>query len=185
MMIVWCDLETSGMDPRGCHILEVAVSIADLASPFDAVPAYHAVLGMDEDDVTWLAQINPYVHTMHTKNGLIEECLQSPLVEIQDVETALLAIVPTIEDKEERPTLAGSSVHFDHGFIQQWMPTLASRLSHRHYDVSAVKLFCQSLGMEKPAKAEAHRAREDILESIAHAKRCAEWLVTNRPSGVP
>jgi oligoribonuclease (3'-5' exoribonuclease) len=72
--------------------------------------------------------------------------------------------------------LAGSSVHFDHGFIKHWWPQLASRFSHRHYDVSAVKLFCESLGMPRLPKAEAHRAREDILESIAHARECVRWL---------
>ena len=61
------------------------------------------------------------------------------------------------------------------------MPTLDKRLSYRHYDVSAVKLFCQSLGMPKLPKAEAHRAKDDILESIAHAKKCADWLAVEYP----
>ena len=61
------------------------------------------------------------------------------------------------------------------------MPRLAARFSHRHYDVSAVKLFCRSLGMPKPPKAEAHRATADVLESIAHARLCAEWLRTKQP----
>jgi len=67
-------------------------------------------------------------------------------------------------------------VHFDHGFLRVHMPKLAARFSHRHYDVSAVKLFCQSLGMPKPPKAEAHRAAADVRESIEHAKACADWL---------
>ncbi len=58
------------------------------------------------------------------------------------------------------------------------MPTLAERFSHRYYDVSAVKLFCRSLGMPKPQPAEAHRAMADIQESIAHARQCARWLRT-------
>ncbi len=72
--------------------------------------------------------------------------------------------------------LAGSSIHFDHAFLAVHMPRFAARLSHRHYDVSAIKLFCQSLGADKFPKAEAHRAKDDIAESIAHAKACAEWL---------
>jgi hypothetical protein len=32
------------------------------------------------------------------------------------------------------------------------------------------------MGMERLQKGEAHRAHDDILESIDHARRCAEWL---------
>jgi len=184
MNLVWLDLETEGLVPADCNILEIAVSMADLATPFDATPVYHAAMCIDPGRPAWLQKTNAYVYEMHVKNGLFAECVSDRAVDFRAVERALLDIIPWVEDKEERPTLAGSSIHFDHAFLKHWMPTLAQRLSHRHYDVSAVKLFCQSLGMEKPAKAEAHRAREDILESIAHAKRCAEWLVPNRPSGV-
>ena len=85
-----------------------------------------------------------------------------------------------VSDKDERPTLAGRTVHFDLGFIRHHMPRLAARLSHRVYDVSAICLFCESLGMPRLKKGEAHRASEDVLESVEHARRCAEWLCGGR-----
>jgi hypothetical protein len=77
--------------------------------------------------------------------------------------------------------LAGDSVHFDLGFVRYHMPTLAKRLSHRVYDVSAIKLFCRSLGMPKIERKEdpVHRAAGDVLRSIEHAKYCADWLARN------
>jgi oligoribonuclease len=182
MKLVWLDLETEGLTASSCAILEIAVSIADLAAPFDAVPAYHAVLQMDPITIRALQASNPYVHEMHTKSGLFAACAASR-VYLPEVKRALMGIIPVVEDRDEMPTLAGSSVHFDHGFLRHWMPQLSERLSHRHYDVSAVKLFCQSLGMPKPPKAEAHRAKDDVLESIRHAEECASWLAsgaTNR-----
>ncbi len=73
--------------------------------------------------------------------------------------------------------LAGSSVHFDRMFLQHYHPQVIERFSHRLYDVSAVKLFCRSLGMPPfPEISAAHRAKDDIDESILHAKACTIWL---------
>ena len=96
---------------------------------------------------------------------------------IDHVEDELLKFIPEVEDKDERATFAGSSVHFDLGFIRVHMPRLAKRLSHRVYCVSAVQLFCRSLGMAKPPKGpEPHRAAADVLASIERAKLCSDWL---------
>jgi oligoribonuclease len=181
MQLIWLDLETTGLHPQQDAVLEIAASVADFARPFDAAPLFHAVIGCTDDAVVALLRDNPYVHGMHTKSGLLAECLRSS-TRIEDAEASLLALVPEIADREEMPVLAGSTVHFDHGFVKRWMPALDKRFSHRHYDVSAVKLFCCSLGMTKPPKAEAHRARDDVRESIAHGKLCADWLAYEYPA---
>lgn len=173
MKLLWLDLETEGLDPATCSILEVAVSVADLASPLNATPLYHAVLGTSDERVS---KLHPIVFDMHTKNGLLTECLRSGKT-VADVERDLLALIPASPDKEEMPVLAGSSIHFDHSFLRVHCPELSGRLSHRHYDVTAVKFFCQSLGMAKPPKAEAaHRAAEDIVASIEDARRCVDFV---------
>lgn len=170
--LFWLDVETTDLDPRHGSILEIAVSRADFDRPFQAVEIYHAVLRYSREARVWL---EPFIINMHTKNGLLDECEQS-VVSLDSAEQDLLKIVPEVADKEDRPILAGSTIHFDKSFLEVHMPLLAKRFSHRLYDASAIKLFCQSLGMPKPPKAEAHRARDDVRESIAHAKACAEWL---------
>lgn len=176
MKLLWTDIETTGLDPIRDVILEIAVYEADLHAPFDAVPVYNDVLHLGEH--TW-SMLDPFVREMHTKNGLLLAC-KSAIRNIIDIELALLARLPVPATRDDKFVLAGSSVHFDHSFIRLHMPTLDERLSHRHYDVSAVSLFAQSLGMQRPPKAEAHRAGADVLESIANAKRVADWF-SRRP----
>jgi oligoribonuclease len=175
--LIWLDLETTGLDPGKCVMLECAAMEADLSDPFNAKLIHQSVLWFHPDVVKTQ---DKFIIDMHTKNGLWKDCANEELaLDAFEVQDELLKFIPTIEDKDERPILAGSSIHFDHSFIKVWMPKLDKRLSHRHYDVSALKLECQSMGMPKFPKGEAHRAHADILESIAHAKACREWQRLN------
>lgn len=175
MKIYWFDCETTGLDPSADALLELVLAEADLADPFDVDvgPICNPAFRFRASEHP---PLSPFILDMHGKSGLLAECDRSTTT-VAEVEELLLSVVPEVADRDERPTLAGSSVHFDHGFLRAKMPRLAARFSHRHYDVSAVKLFCQSLGMPRLPKAEAHRARDDVFESIDHARACAEWLM--------
>jgi oligoribonuclease len=172
MDLYWIDLETTGLKPEIDKILEVAVYKATLEDPFNINFVYQNVLKFSQDE-----SLDPFVREMHTKNGLLKECLESTAT-IEDVQEDLLKLIPTAVNRKSMPIYAGSAIHFDAGFIKQYMAPLHDRFSHRHYDVSSVKLFCQSLGMPEFKKAEAHRAKDDIIESVSHAKECAAWLKT-------
>ena len=192
MKLIWIDLETTGLVPEKCEILELAVAFSTLEQPFVfadpnlASPTYTGrpvmserlrvfswVFGLDMEEQ---ARLDPFIKNMHTKNGLLAECCESNLG-VKYAEDELLRIVPEVTDKDDRPTLAGASVHFDLAFIRVHMPRLAKRLSHRVYDTSAIRLFCRSLGMPKPPKGnEAHRATEDVYAAIEQARTCKEWI---------
>lgn len=166
--LLWLDLETTGLDPQTDTILEVCVMAAPIEDPFTAVPLCAGVIHHDG------AGLSDFILDMHTKNGLLAECAVSPYT-LADADTALAAALPP-DALRANLVLAGSSVHFDLGFVRAHLPKFASQISHRIYDVSSVKLFCQSLGMPTFRKADAHRASPDILESIDHARECARWL---------
>lgn len=172
MKLLWLDIETTGLDRQHDQVLEVAVSVADVRSPYQAKPAYHTVLHYARDN--W-DKLDPWVLKTHTENGLLLEAAAST-VTIADVERDLLELVPVVANRADMWMLAGSSVHFDMSFLMRDMPTVMSRMSHRIFDVSTVKLFCQSKGMSPFPKGEAHRAVDDVIESIEHCRQCDQWL---------
>jgi len=229
MKLMWLDVETTGLDASRHQLLEVAVIITDLTTPFvvEGTPL-NFVMPLTESK---LSTLDPFIIEMHSKNGLIDECLAkdkemraigrsstghtnaasgqridlhrrqqrraAPFDEyyygaLETMTAELSALIPDIEQlavqigkkeaRERITALAGSSVHFDRTFLARFTPTLARNLSHRCYDVSAVKLFCRSLGMPKLPPEEAHRAMPDILESMGHAALCRDWLLARKES---
>ncbi len=173
----WVDVKTTGLDPRRDQILEVALSSSPLNDPFNVTEEYHAVCRLVRAAGRYWSShgttiiVDPFVEMMHTKSGLWEECDRSDVLAYSAVNEVVARV------QGDPAILAGSSVHFDRGFLESVGGNqIRTVFSHRHYDVSAIKLFCESLGMPKIPKGEAHRAQADVLESVAHAKLCAEWL---------
>lgn len=71
-MIIWADIESSGLDERTGHLLEVAVVVTD----DNLVERAHASvvtlpIGVTVDEM--VEKLDPYVRNMHTKNGLIDD----------------------------------------------------------------------------------------------------------------
>ena len=195
--LLWLDLETGGLDPAphmatGCALLEVAaVAARSFLDPFAVVPVVDAPVKISlegaapnnahvavREGIFSTRVVDDFCWKLHTDNGLLKACQGERALSVHAIEEMLLSTVGE-EPRESRWVLAGSTVHFDRSFLRVWMPRLEARLSHRHYDVSAVKLFCQSLGMTPFPKVEAHRAWEDVHESIRHAQGCRRWLREN------
>ena len=176
--IYWLDIETTGLDPMRDVILEVAMVRTHFEEPTKPLATMHMVLGLQgSDPEDW----HPKVREMHARSGLIDECRRSRqgCIELAQELGAFVpepAAITESETADAKWTVAGSVVSFDLGFLQRHVPRIYPRFMHRTLDVSAVKLFCRTLGMPKLAKAEAHRAKDDIAESMAHLVLCRKWL---------
>jgi oligoribonuclease len=126
-----------------------------------------------------------FVQTMHTENSLLKDMEYFGTILIEDAEDQILELL----DKHElgKPILAGSSVHFDRSFIRNWMPRLDRRLSHRHMDVSAIRMFFDSVGYHsvgEKTRPTMHRALEDTQDSYNLYVKYAELMQELTPKKV-
>lgn len=166
-MIVWIDLETTGLDPDVHSIIEVAMIITD--DKYNEVRRYHALImeDMTGPEIKW----DPFALSMHVESGLYEQWLRS-YTHISVAETDIVHLIHKhVNTVNEKPRLGGQSVHFDRTFLKNYMPSVEDLLSHRHVDVTSIKYFCSMLNEQPdrlpPIKSETtHRAMEDIEASL-------------------
>ena len=163
--LVWIDLEMTGLDPKRHVIVEVAAIITDgnlnvIGEGIDLV--VHATEAE-------LAEMDDFVTNMHANSGLDKEIRESTTT-LREAEDAVLALIAEHCDPEHPAPLAGNSIATDSTFIRAYMPRLDEALHYRMIDVSTIKELSRRwfprAYYNQPDKGMAHRALQDIIESI-------------------
>jgi oligoribonuclease len=159
--LMWLDLETTGLLPWNCAILEVGAIINGQKYQSVVKQPYPDYL----DRAFEAGEIDEYVYKMHTKSGLWEEC-RTATKSIEDIEEELIGFIKD-NTTEGKVLLAGNTVHFDKKFLEYYCSDkLISFFDYRVLDVSTLKkIYDLFFNIQSPIKKEAHRAIEDILES--------------------
>ena len=75
-----------------------------------------------------------------------------------------------MEQKEDKPILAGNSIGQDRLFLNKYMHRFADHLHYRMLDVSSWKIVFNHKYGVKYGKTNSHRALDDIKESIEEMK---------------
>jgi len=180
MRFVWIDLEMTGLDPERCAIIEMGLIIT--GPDLTPIAQLERVI-WQPDDV--LARIEPFVRTMHTRNGLLEKVRLSTHGQ-GDVEREALALVAAHCGFREG-ILAGNSIHQDRRFLARHMPQLEGFLHYRQVDVSSLKVLAKAwYGPEVEFKKEGknHTALEDIQASLDELRHYREKLLRLPPCGL-
>jgi oligoribonuclease len=165
-VLVWMDLEMTGLDPGRHTIVEIAALVTDddltvVAEGPDLV--VHATSDQ-------LAAMEPVVREMHTKSGLLT-AIESSSLTLEEAGRQTLAFLR--EHVPERATvpLCGNSIGTDRRFLAAYLPEIEEWLHYRSVDVSTVKELCRrwypSVLAGAPPKRTTHRALDDIRESVA------------------
>ena len=182
---VWFDAEFTSLDLEQARLLQVAAIVTDTnlnrVAPPDADLNLCIRLEEGEPVSPWVAENLP---------GLVEKCRSDEAVSIEEADRRLTALLDQYcgtpcEAMDQRPVLAGNSVHNDWFLMRRLLPAFGSRLHYRLLDVSTIKIQWQDwVGAEPFDKenaellnqyfpgggiptANAHDALFDIKASIA------------------
>ena len=170
---MWCDIETTGLEPEKDFILEICLVLTTLE--LEAIDWRNFILRPELD----FNKIKSEVIDMHTANGLWIDVINigAPLSKVNmDISFWLDKLIPRVTDRYEKRDLskvylAGSSVHFDRSFMKKYKFSFEKEISYRHLDISVVRTM---LKMWKPEdlwpQISTHRAKDDIFDHIEEAK---------------
>jgi oligoribonuclease len=160
--LVWVDMEMTGLDPGTCFPIEIATIVTDshlnilAEGPNLVIHQPQAALdAMDE----W--------NTKHHGASGLTAAVQASTISCADAEKATLEFIQEWTLQGRSP-LCGNSIGQDRRFLRRYMPTLEEHLHYRVIDTSTVKELARRwYAVPGPPKGQAHRALDDIRESIA------------------
>jgi oligoribonuclease len=164
-VLVWLDMEMTGLDPERERIIEVATIITD--GQLTEIGTGPELVIHQSDEI--LAGMDDWNKKHHGGSGLVDRVKASTISDA-DAEAQTIEFINKHVSAKDRPVLAGNSIHQDRRFIHRYMPALDKRLHYRMVDVSTIKELARrwypQLIAKIPAKKETHRALDDIRESI-------------------
>ena len=184
-MLVWIDLETTGLVATKERVLEVACIITD--DDLNEVARFERVT--NEARFVDFAKVDPYVIEMHFANGLWRESLlkgDTYIASLACVDVDLATFIKThahvtrtiakddgtTKAVVDKPQLAGSTISFDRAFMDVHLPKASAELHYRNVDVSSFNEVAKRMwprayeARPRDAGGSKHRGMDDIVNSL-------------------
>ena len=160
--MVWIDLEMTGLDLDNESIIEIATIITDAELNIIAEGPNLAIT-VSEDLLTGMDEWNT---THHHASGLVDR-VRNEGVSLEDATKQTCDFISANIEIGKAP-LCGNSIHNDRTFLAKEMPEVLELLHYRIIDVSTIKELTNRWypNNSRYKKKEAHRALDDIIESI-------------------
>lgn len=171
-VLIWLDVETTGFDPEGDHLLEIAAVATGMDSNLTAFGEAFSMRIHPPAELRMLS-VSIDVLEMHATSGLWRDVRDSAYTEEHAWRAFMSWAARLSLGSAETRSLAGRSVHFDRAWLEASMPASdlkILRLSHRHFDLTAIKAFAAITGMRMDVPEDAHRALDDVWADIALAR---------------
>jgi oligoribonuclease len=162
-LLVWIDLEMTGLDYHHDVILEIATVVTDINLHIIAVGPNLVIHQPNQI----LERMDPWCIETHNKSGLMAK-VQASTITVEQAEQETLNFLMQHCQKGTSP-LCGNTVWFDKLFLKKDMPDIVDFLHYRVVDVTAFKIMLSAWAGKKDIgfkKQNAHRALDDIQESI-------------------
>ena len=178
-MLVWMDLEMTGLEPDRHAIVEIATLVTDDEL---AIVAEGPDLVVHQPPEAMEA-MEDVVREMHTASGLLT-AIAASTISLEEAGAATLAFITEHVPEPRTVPLCGNSIGTDRRFLAIHLPAIEEYLHYRSVDVSTIKELTRRWypgALEAvPRKATAHRALDDIRESIEELRWYREHVF--RPS---
>jgi oligoribonuclease len=159
------DLEMTGLDPNDHVIVEIATIITDDELAIIA-EGPDLVIHQPESE---LAKMGSVVVRMHERSGLTD-AIRSSTISLEEAGAQTLAFLKEHIPEPGSVPLCGNSIGTDRRFLARWLPDIEGFLHYRSVDVSTLKELARrwypDALAQVPSKQGAHRALDDIRESI-------------------
>ncbi|KAL8602392.1 hypothetical protein ACOMHN_022904 [Nucella lapillus] len=173
--LVWVDLEMTGLNVARDRIIEIACIITsgdlDIIAEGPNLVIHQPKEGPNlviHQPKEVMDDMNDWCLQHHAQSGLTKAVLESSIT-TSEAEQRVLSFVRS-HTEAGWALLAGNSVYMDKLFLQRHMPSLEDYLHYRIVDASSIKELCRRWYPAEfqsiPKKAMAHRALDDIRESI-------------------
>ncbi len=168
-MLVWMDLEMTGLDPARHVIVEIATLVTDDQLEVLAEGPDLVVRATPEE----LANMDEVVRGMHTRSGLLS-AIEASTVSLAEAGATTLAFIKDHVPEPRTVPLCGNSIGTDRRFLATQLPEIEDWLHYRSVDVSTIKELARRWYPQAlegaPVKAGGHRAMDDIRESLAELR---------------
>jgi oligoribonuclease len=174
------DLEMTGLDPAKDVIVEIATIVTD--DELEIVAEGPDLVVHQPPEA--LEGMEPVVVDMHTASGLLT-AIAASTTSLEAAGEATLAFIREHVPEARTVPLCGNSIGTDRRFLAIYLPEIEEHLHYRSVDVSTIKELTRRWypgALEGvPRKATAHRALDDIRESIDELR----WYRANvfKPAG--
>nr|WP_297457992.1 oligoribonuclease [uncultured Halomonas sp.] len=163
-LLIWIDLEMTGLDPNKERIIEVATLVTDGDLKLIAEGPVIAV----HQPASLLDAMDDWNTKTHGESGLIERVKESR-IDTAEAERQTLDFLKRYATPGSSP-VCGNSVHQDRRFLEREMPELLAFFHYRNLDVSTLKELAKRwnpAALDGFTKRNTHQALDDIRESVA------------------
>jgi len=178
-VLVWIDLEMTGLDPARDTIVEIATLVTDDDL---AVVAEGPDLVVHQPPEA-LAVMDDFVRQMHTKSGLLPR-IEASTTTLEQAGAETLAFIKEHVPLPRTVPLCGNSIGTDRRFLARYLPEIEEHLHYRSVDVSTIKELARRWYPDvlkgRPEKEGRHRALDDIRESVEELRYYRETVFKPR-----
>lgn len=177
-LLVWIDLEMTGLDPDKERIIEVATLITD--GELNPVAEGPVLAVKQSDDL--LGAMDEWNTKTHGESGLTAR-VKASSVDTAEAERRTLEFLKQYVAPNSSP-VCGNSVHQDRRFLEREMPELLAFFHYRNLDVSTLKELAKRwnpAALEGFEKRNTHQALDDIRESVDELRHYRRTFLNLEP----